>query len=268
MADAAARYGTMPPRQPEAAEVPLRHDSHFSVDPRQTYEALYGIAPANVHNAFIVKVYSLLAFELCFCAGVSAVVTFVPVLRDAFVSFIINHAILLEILIMCLFLASLCWLYSVQRLYPKNMLALVAFVCSTTLMMSYFSVVAYITGEGKVTLLAMGITAASFLVLTIYAWVGQLTGIEFSYKIGFVVAAVVASVLLLVVRHLFNSTWQIVLCGLGILIFIVWILVDTYLIKTKLGPDDALIASIQLFIDIINIFALAIDMILALLGKR
>jgi FtsH-binding integral membrane protein len=253
-------YGTMP-----SDDAPVRQDSHFKMDPKEYHESLYGISSASVHNKFIVKVYSLLAVELLFCAGVCALFTLTPALRNWIVSFQFNNSMLFNILLIIFLVGSSCWLKAVQRYYPLNMYALATFVFFVSIDVASLTAVFYINGEGSAILIAIGITAVIFFALTAYAWMCEITEAEFSYMLAFCIIATFALILLLIINcFVQSSTMQIVLAAVGVIIFSVWILVDTYMIKTKLGPDDAIAASVELFMDIINIFIFVLE----ILGSR
>ena len=50
----------------------------------------------------------------------------------------------------------------------------------------------------------------------------------------------------------------------GSLIFCIYIIYDTYLITRKLGYDDYIVAAIELYLDMLNLFLF----LLSLLGRR
>ena len=50
----------------------------------------------------------------------------------------------------------------------------------------------------------------------------------------------------------------------GSLVFCIFIIYDTYLITRKLGYDDYIVAAIELYLDMLNLFLF----LLSLLGRR
>ena len=50
----------------------------------------------------------------------------------------------------------------------------------------------------------------------------------------------------------------------GSLVFCIYIIYDTYLITRKLGYDDYIVAAIELYLDMLNLFLF----LLSLLGRR
>lgn len=264
MAD--AEYGTMP--QPEAArdastlsrDSLKRSNSHWEVSDDEAYETLNGIAPVNVHNNFVKKVYALLTVELLYTAAISGVMTLVPSIRQGALQFVANHPTLFQVFLIVGLLGSVCWLMCVKKQYPKNMLALFVFLTFMSIDVGFICAVYYEIGLGNKIVIAALITAGIFGVLSAYAW---LSNDDFSYMGGFLFAALFGLILLAFVQIFVH--WRIltiVYCALGIIVFSGFILYDTYMIKKKLGPDEAIEASISLYLDIINLFL----MILQLLG--
>jgi len=253
-------YGSMPAVQPD--DVPKRANSHWEVNDENSHEKLYGIAPANVHNNFVRKVYGLLALELLVTAGISAVMMLVPSIRNGIIDFVANHPTLFQIVLLTGVIGSCCFLMCVAKQYPLNMVALAVFVTFMSIDVGFVCAVYYAAGMGKLILISILITAGIFLGLSTYAW---LSARDFSYMGGFLYACLCGLLLLGIVQIFVHIEWlQILYCCFGILIFSGYIIFDTYMIKKKLGPDDALLASIQLYLDIINLFI----MILQLLGSR
>ena len=52
----------------------------------------------------------------------------------------------------------------------------------------------------------------------------------------------------------YSAGWDIGYCVVGSLLFCGFIIFDTHMIIAKLGVDDYIIATIELFLDIINLF--------------
>lgn len=255
-----SEYGTVPEAQ--VVDQPKRRSSHVFVGHEDSHEQLNGVAPANVHNDFVKKVYGILVVQLLYTAAICSVMMFVPAVRNGALSFAIHHPNVLQItLLVCLF-SSLCWLRIAKDRYPQNVVACAVFVTFISINVGLTCAIYYAAGAGKLILLSVLITAAMFLGLSSYAW---LSSADFEYMRGFLFAALLGVLILGIVQCFLHLPWlEILYCILGILVFSGYIVYDTYLIKTKLGPDDALMASIELYLDIINLFLLILD----LLGSR
>ncbi|KAG7277656.1 hypothetical protein CRUP_025341 [Coryphaenoides rupestris] len=106
--------------------------------------------------------------------------------------------------------------------------------------------------EYKVVLQAFFLTCAVFLCLTTYTFQSKR---DFS-KLG---AGLFAALLILIVggvmRLFFNNevTELLLACG-GALVFCGFIIYDTHLLMHRLSPEEHVLASINLYLDIINLF--------------
>merc|ERR1712072_365726 len=104
-----------------------------------------------------------------------------------------------------------------------------------------------------VVLQALVLTAAVFISLSSYVLV---TKKDFSFLGG----GLFAGLIILIVWSIMNSFFDFGLGGrmvfslVGALIFVGYILYDTSMIIHHYGPDDAVVASIALYLDLINLF--------------
>jgi len=88
---------------------------------------------------------------------------------------------------------------------------------------------------------------------------------EFDFSTGFILAVLVGMTCFGFIAYITGSSWMIFVYHiLGVLVFSGFILYDTSQLIHKYGCDDYMIASIELYLDIINLFI----HILALLGDR
>jgi len=111
------------------------------------------------------------------------------------------------------------------------------------------------TYEPKSVLIAMFLTALMVVTLTIYA---MTTKDEFNPSIGmmFVLASSLVLFLISLIVHLTDAGY-LFLCFLVIMILGIYIVYDTLLIVNGaygLTSDDYIIASIIIYVDIINVF--------------
>ena len=133
----------------------------------------------------------------------------------------------------------------------------IAFVC----------VVYWGAGAGDLIFVAAGITLFIFCALTVYTLVSKQ---DFSFCAPFLfVSLTVMLVWGIVLRICFiyagyNADAYMWYSLLGALLFSAFIIFDTWKIANILGPDDYVIACIELYLDILNLFL----HILSLLGGR
>ena len=65
----------------------------------------------------------------------------------------------------------------------------------------------------------------------------------------------------------YSASWHMVFVIFGVALFVGFILYDTHMIITHLGVDDYIIAAIELYLDVINMF-LYILQLLVLCGRN
>lgn len=115
-------------------------------------------------------------------------------------------------------------------------------------------------GVGELVAIAWGITLAIFVFLTAYVYFSKT---DFSFLGMFLPAALLGFVIYSFVSLLFGFQTGYLFAFLGAMLFSAFIVYDTYMIMNRMGCDDYVIACIELYLDIINLFL----MILQLLGN-
>uniref|UniRef100_A0A4W5M698 Transmembrane BAX inhibitor motif containing 4 n=1 Tax=Hucho hucho TaxID=62062 RepID=A0A4W5M698_9TELE len=125
--------------------------------------------------------------------------------------------------------------------HPINLYLLAAF----TLLESVSVATAVTFYEYSIVLQAFFLTAAVFLGLTAYTFQSKR---DFS-KLG-------SPLLLSPTPQLFfqNDTVELVFAGAGALLFCGFIIYDTHLLMHQLSPEEHVLASINLYLDIVNLF--------------
>merc|ERR1712205_127495 len=117
-------------------------------------------------------------------------------------------------------------------------------------------------GANAVIMAAM-ITATIFFSLTAFTMQSK---IDFSFLGAGLFACTVILMLFGIGMAIFGASANLYYgyCVDGAIIFSLYIIFDTYMIHNRLGPDDYIIAAIELYLDIINLFIF----ILQLLNRR
>uniref|UniRef100_A0A674A6T2 Transmembrane BAX inhibitor motif containing 4 n=1 Tax=Salmo trutta TaxID=8032 RepID=A0A674A6T2_SALTR len=132
--------------------------------------------------------------------------------------------------------------------HPINLYLLAAF----TLLESVSVATAVTFYEYSIVLQAFFLTAAVFLGLTAYTFQSKR---DFS-KLG---AGLFSGLWILIIAgfmKLFfqNDTVELVFAGAGALLFCGFIIYDTHLLMHQLSPEEHVLASINLYLDIVNLF--------------
>lgn len=240
---------------------------HLSVKEENSFESLVGIAPKEVHNAWILKVYSLLALELGFTTLICCIMMFVTPIRIAVLHVVHTYGIAFSICIFISMMGSLCFMMVNKQNHPTNMFALTLFVFIMSVNVGVVCCIYYQRGLGGMIALAAGITAVVFLSLTLYVWMSDT---DFSYLQGFLFSSLTALIFMQVAVYFVLPLFGVhikalnnLLCVFGIIVFCGYILYDTNEIKRKFGADedDAIMASIELYLDILNLFLFILELL-------
>lgn len=236
--------------------------SHHSIPEEEAYENIHGKIELNIKNQFIKKVYSILAVQLLATAAIcSAFMLWTP-LREASIAFVKYHPWIYNFTMFSSMIVSICALMVKKNEYPANYQLMGVFVVLVSCNVGILCAVFYAAGKGMAIAQAVLVTAVIFLTLTAYA---HLTKQDFSFLNGFMISALTCLILFGFIAMLTGSTLLIYVYHiLGVLVFCAFILIDSSALIHKYGCDDYIIASIELYLDIINLFL----HILAILGKR
>lgn len=119
----------------------------------------------------------------------------------------------------------------------------------------------YATAGGNSVIMAAGITASIFIALTLYTLQSR---IDFSFLGAGLFAALWVLIVWAIVMACFgmaSPAMQYWYALIGAVIFSLYIVYDTWLISSKMGPDDYISASISLYLDIINLFLMILQLL-------
>lgn len=204
----------------------------------------------NVHNAdinirmgFLRKVYGLLTVQLLLTVAVAATfMAFEPV--RLFVQE--NPWTLLMSFFMTI--AILVALHIKRRDHPANLILLAVF----TLIQAYTVGVVVSTYDTVIVLQALIITLTVLVGLTAYTFQSKK---DFSF-LGFGLFVGLWFLLLGGLMQIFfqNSTFELLLSVGGAALFCLFIIFDTHMIMRVLSPEEYILATINLYLDIINLF--------------
>lgn len=153
-------------------------------------------------------------------------------------------------LIMCI-----CALQKHKNKYPINFVLLFVFTVLESISLGFLCVFFYASGYGSEILLSFGITMAIFCVLTLFTMQSK---VDWS----FLAPALFSCMFILIFWSWFtfflvpaSSFMPRQLISLaGAIIFCLFIVYDTNNIMKHFGVDDYIIAAIELYLDIINLF--------------
>lgn len=211
----------------------------------------FDFSDATIRRGFIRKVYSILMAQLSVTLGFIAWFLYHEPTRR----FVHNNIWLFFLALVVTFVAmiTLACCGEVRRRAPTNYILLGIFTLAEAFLLGVTSA-AY---EAVEVLMAVGITAAVCLALTLFAFQ---TKYDFTMCGGFLLVSVVILLIFgIVAIFVHNRIVSLVYASLGALIFSMYLIYDTQLMlggkhKYSISPEEYVFAALNLYVDIINIF--------------
>ena len=158
-------------------------------------------------------------------------------------------------------LALLFALSCYKNQHPTNMYLLTAFTVCEAYTVGVICAIYYEQGYGEIVLQALLLTAAVFTSLTSYVFV---TKKDFSWMGGALYMGLCIMVMWLFINMFFpmgGGLGHAVFSLIGAGLFSGYILYDTSVIMLHMGPDDYIMASVNLYLDIINLFLYLLELL-------
>ncbi|XP_031633127.1 protein lifeguard 1-like [Contarinia nasturtii] len=205
----------------------------------------------SIRRGFIRKVYAILSVQLSFTFLV--VMLFAhhyPTRIFAFQNF---WLFIVSMVMVFVTIITLSCCEGVRRTSPSNMIFLALFTVGESICVGY----ATLSYPPDVVMIAIGATAVVVISLTIFA---MQTKWDFTVMGGVLFVAlmlfVVFSFVLMFTR---SEIAHLIFAGIGALLFSIYLIYDTQMImggnhKYSMSPEEYVLGSITLFLDIINIF--------------
>uniref|UniRef100_A0A665W9D8 Transmembrane BAX inhibitor motif containing 4 n=1 Tax=Echeneis naucrates TaxID=173247 RepID=A0A665W9D8_ECHNA len=215
-----------------------------SIEDDFNYGTNVATASVQIRMDFLRKVYSLLSVQIILTTATSALFMFSQTIKDYV------HTSPAVVLISGLgSLALLVALAVYRHKHPVNLYLLLVFVSTILTAICLPTVTFY---EYSTVLQALFLTSAVFVGLTAYTFQSKR---DFS-KMGVgLFACLWILILASFMRFFFDSdTTELALSGAGALVFCGFIIYDTHLLMKQLSPEEHILASINLYLDIVNLF--------------
>ncbi|XP_030056163.1 protein lifeguard 1 [Microcaecilia unicolor] len=207
-----------------------------------------------LRRAFIKKVYLILAVQLVITVGIICMFIYWPTLKkwvryNSWFTYALFPVIFVLVIVL-----SCC--NDVRRKFPVNFILLGLFTIVEGLMLGAVS--AFF--EADAVMWAVGATAFVTLGLSIFALQSKW---DFTMASGIMVVILLALCAFGLLCAIIRSFWlQIVYASLGVLIFAVYLVVDTQLMlggkhRYNIGLEEYIFAALNLYLDIINLSSLS-----------
>ncbi|EDO48159.1 predicted protein [Nematostella vectensis] len=214
-----------------------------SIEEDFTYGVTVAQTNINVRLGFLRKVYGILSAQLGLTILVSALFMSTPAIKDfvqsrpevLFVAFILSFGFLIALMFK-------------RRESPMNMYLLFGF----TLVEAYTLGTLVTFFDRMIVLEAFGMTAATTIALTMYTLQSKRDYSSWGAGLFTMLWIFIWAGLL---QMFFQSDiLELAYAVLGALLFSAFIVFDTHMLMNKMSPEEYILASINLYMDIINLF--------------
>ena len=203
----------------------------------------------SVQRDFLSRVYALLAVQLLGTVLICSLVVGVPTVHNFF---IINAPTLSALSVAGSLIALLPLLTIHRNIHPWNLAWFIAFTAFESCILAVLCALAVCRDSGSLVLTSFAITLVLFGSLSMYV---HRTKQDFQWMQGTLVIACLALVLVGLVGALVDMpALHVLVAYAGIVVFSGFVLYDTSCMLTSMTPDDAIVASVQLYLDIVNLF--------------
>ena len=200
---------------------------------------------SHVQNAFIAKVYSIVFCQLLCSAGFSVVTYCIKPVQD----YVLSHPELMVISFGGL-LSCMIYMFCGKLNGVAGPIVLSVFSICQSYILGIMC-----TAYSPVTLLsALCLTSITTGTLTVYVHVNKHK--DFSWTIPLLLTGSTCFMMLILFTWIFGTSdfTNVVLGTFGSLLFSGYLVWDTYYILTRYTPEDYILASLNLYLDIINLF--------------
>ena len=208
-----------------------------------------------LRHAFLRKVYGIVLAQVVLTAAVACGIMY----SDTVSEWSIRHFGWMSwvAFIATLLLLFACAIY--KNSYPHNYCLLFGFTLCQAYSIGVVCAMYRSVGLEETLLQAFVLTASLFILLTLFT-------IQSKINFSFLGAGLYGALWLLIVTGILalwlHYEWLRTAYALaGSLLFCVFIIYDTYLITSKLGYDDYIIAAIELYLDVVNLFLFLLSLL-------
>lgn len=209
-----------------------------------TYNNNVHSANMNIRLAFLKKVYGLLTIQLLITTGVGAIF---KVSAEPVQQFLATNSWVFFLTIILTFVILIA-LHFKRREHPTNLILLGAFTLTQSLLIG----VVVSIYDTAIVIEAFFITFFIVLSLTIYT-------LQSKRDFSTMGAGLYAGLTVLIISGFIqmfvrSSIAEFGLCIAGALIFSLFIIYDTHMLMYKHSPEEYILVTIELYLDIINLF--------------
>jgi FtsH-binding integral membrane protein len=216
------------------------------------------------HRAgFVRKVYGILAAQMTMTCLICACAMLIPPVRNMFLSMMkIPYA---SLLIFAPAICVLCALQAKKAEHPTNYYLLWTFTALMSVSIAGICAIYQAAGLGYLILQAFAITAACFVGLSFYAFT---SGKSFEWMGGLLSMGLMGMLMFGFLGWMFGFHGGILYSLFGVALFCGYIVYDTHRVLRVYGPDDAILAAIELYLDIVNLFLYILELLASMQSSQ
>lgn len=238
-------YTSVPQHPPAYGEPQAPRTAGDNIPDDFKYSSTVAACELPVRHMFLRKVYALLSLQLL----LTVVVGYTIRLHSGIQNWCYNHLWLYYLSIAGVF-GFMIATYLKARSYPINLVLLTGF----TLCESYGIGLACSFVESGVIAQALLLTFVIFVGLTLFAFQSKYDFTSWQGVLGVAVWALIGWGFVQMLFPVQSKGMEMVYSGLGVIIFSVYVIVDTQKIMKTATLDDEIVATITLYLDVINLF--------------
>eukprot|EP00929_Paragymnodinium_shiwhaense_P122024 TRINITY_DN94538_c0_g1_i1.p1 TRINITY_DN94538_c0_g1~~TRINITY_DN94538_c0_g1_i1.p1 ORF type:complete len:249 (-),score=46.39 TRINITY_DN94538_c0_g1_i1:351-1097(-) len=223
-------------------------------------------APA-LRLGFLRKVYGILTAQVAFTCLWASCCMYVPWMNGLMVGLAKSGGFWLKVLLLAPTVLSLCFLqFGARDKYPSNYIWLSVLTTGVAMDVGFVCAAFQAAGLGHIILQALVMTLMIFAFLTGFVITSKK---DFSYMGGFLAASLLSLVLTgfagfffpsLVDNYLYIAAGSLIFCG--------YMIYDTWRVANTMSVDDYIPATVELYLDIINMFLYLVRLIKKLAEEK
>jgi len=224
---------------------PLTNQTELSIEDDFCYKNNVLNADRDQRIGFLRKVYSILSIQVALTSAICCLF----ITNEATKAFVQSHIDFVP-MISFVTIGVLIWLHVQRKNYPTNFFLLAAFT-----VLQAISVGAICTlYDNWIVVKAAMVTAAVFGSLTMYTFNSKQDYSSWGAALFCGLWIMIVMSFMHVVFFADSPIVDEVVASLGAGLFCLFIIYDTHMIMKRLSPEEYIVASINLYLDIINLF--------------
>jgi len=208
------------------------------------HEKVFG---ADFRKAFIRKVYGILSIQLALTVLVSVICMYSVGVQN----FVVAHALAIQLVSLIPMFGFLIALFFFKNRHPLNLILLFGFTFFMSWTVGTVCAIYQKNGAGDVVLSAFVMTLVLFLSLTAFTFQSK---IDFSFMGAGLMGCLWLLLLWGLVNAIFGWRTSFLYALFGAIVFSLFIIYDTSRLIRKFDIDDYVLAAIDLYLDVINLF--------------